>query len=224
MQAQAMNETVQPLTETAKPMIVTDTATTAKVLTITVTRENKDTKWGLVWCENDSEPNTLRVKNIRPGQAFAIYNESASVELQIEPGDRVISVNSVPGASMTTNAQEGFSMMRAELQKSTSVEIKVVKYAQQFKVTFTREDEQAFGLELHADDSPLVSRIVLDGAVDAQNQKLRQEGKLEQVVHEGMVVKSINGNADVKEFRKLLQNETRVELDMLRFDKSLHLA
>jgi hypothetical protein len=70
----------------------------------------------------------------------------------------------------------------------------------------------------------LVSRIVLDGAVDAQNQKLRQEGKLEQVVHEGMVVKSINGNADVKEFRKLLQNETRVELDMLRFDKSLHLA
>ena len=122
------------------------------------------------------------MKNIRPGQAFAIYNESASADVQIEPGDRVISVNSVPGASMTTNAQEGFSMMRAELQKSTSVEIKVVKYAQQFKVTFNRADWSYFGLELHADDSPLVSRIVLDGAVDAQNQKLRQEGKLEQAL------------------------------------------
>jgi len=120
---------------------------------------------------------------------------------------------------MTTNAQEGFSMMRTELQKSTSVEIKVVKYAQQFKVTFAREDDgTSFGLELHADDSPLVSRIVLDGAVDAQNQKLRQEGKLEQVVHEGMVVKSINGNADVKDFRKLLAAETKVDLEMLRFD------
>ena len=97
---------------------------------------------------------------------------------------------------------------------------KVVKYAQQFKVTFTREDEQAFGLELHADDSPLVSRIMLDGAVNAQNQKLREEGNLEQVVHEGMVVKSINGNADAKDFRKLLATETAVELDMLRFDKS----
>ena len=69
-----------------------------------------------------------------------------------------------------------------------------------------------------------VSRIVLDGVVDAQNQKLRQEGKLEQAVYDGMVVKSINGNADVKEFRKLLAAETKVELDMLRFDKSLHLA
>ena len=116
-------------------------------------------------------------------------------------------------------------MMRTELQKSTSVEIKVVKYAQQFKVTFTREDEgTSFGLELHADDSPLVSRIALDGAVDAQNQKLRQEGNLEQVVHEGMVVKSINGNADVKDFRKLLEAETKVELGMLRLDKSFHLA
>jgi len=75
---QANSETVAPVTETAKPTIVTDTATTAKVLSLTVTRANKDTKWGLVWCENDSEPNTLRVKNIRPGQAFNTYNESAS--------------------------------------------------------------------------------------------------------------------------------------------------
>ena len=83
----------------------------------------------------------MRVKNIRPGQAFAIYNESASADVQIEPGDRVISVNSVPGGSMTTNAQEGFSMMRAELQKSTSVEERVARlYVKNY-------------LSVHSDDS-----------------------------------------------------------------------
>merc|ERR1719421_2020089 len=115
MQAQALGESpgniTGPITETAAPTIVTDTATTAKVLTITVGRANKDTKWGLVWCENDSEPNTLRVKNIRPGQAFAAYNESAGPDLQIEPGDRIISVNAVPAApkegAPQPNAQEG---------------------------------------------------------------------------------------------------------------------
>jgi hypothetical protein len=228
MQAQALTEAggpqMPPVTETAKPTIVTDAATTAKVLTITVERTNKDTKWGLVWCENDSEPNTLRVKNIRPGQAFAAYNDAAGADVQIEPGDRIISVNAVPGANAATNPQEGFSMMRSELQKSTSVEIKVVKYAATFQVTFQREEGASLGLELHADDSPLVSRIVLDGAVDVQNQTLRGNGQLEQVVHEGMVVKAINGNQDVKEFRKLIAAETKVELDMQRFDKAFQLT
>jgi hypothetical protein len=224
LQAQAQSEVVAPLPESTKPTIVTDTATTAKVLNLTVTRANKDTKWGLVWCENDSEPNTLRVKNIRPGQAFALYNESASAELQIEPGDRLISVNSVPSAGSSVNAQEGFTMMRAELQKSTSVEIKVVKYSLHFEVTFTRDESSSFGLELHADDSPLVSRIVLDGTVDVQNQSLRSGGQLEKVVHEGMVLKAVNGNADVKEFRKLLAAEKEVKLEMMRFSKDYQLA
>jgi hypothetical protein len=224
MQAAANAEVLPPPTETAKPTMVTDLATTAKVLTITVARDNKDTKWGLVWCENDSEPNTLRVKNIRPGQAFAAYNSSAAEDMQIEPGDRIISVNSVPSTGSVVNAQEGFSMMRAELQKSTSVEIKVVKYATSFQVTFTRTDDTSFGLELHADDSPLVSRIVLDGAVDVQNQSFRAKGQLEQVVHEGMVVKSINGNSEIAEFRRLLAGETTVKMDVQRFDKAYLLA
>lgn len=134
-------------------------------------------------------------------------------------------MNSVPDVSKSTvNAQEGFSMMRAELQKSTEVAIKVVKYAPTFKVTFTRDEGASFGLELHSEESPLVSRIVLDGTVDAQNQSLRANGQLEQVVHEGMVVKSINDVSLVSDFRKILATELKVELDMKRFDKDYALA
>jgi hypothetical protein len=104
------------------------------------------------------------------------------------------------------------------------VEIKVVKYAPTFKVTFTRAEGASFGLELHAEDSPLVSRIVLDGAVDVQNQTLRGNGQLEQVVHEGMVVKAINESTDVKLFRKQMAEETKVELEMQRFDAKFQLA
>ena len=53
---------------------------------------------------------------------------------------------------------------------------------------------------------PFVLQIVIAGVFP------RRVSHILEVVHEGMVVKSINGNADVKEFRKLLQNETRVRL------------
>jgi hypothetical protein len=226
IQSQANAEKATTLTPTAPAvaMTVADTTGSANVMKINVTRENKDTKWGLVWCENDSEPSTLRVKCIRAGQAFATYNANAADDQQVEPGDRIVAVNQVVmGGSDPSNPQEGFSLMRNELQKSTSVELKVVKYPRNFAVEFSRGTE-SFGLELQGQHSPLVSRIVLDGAVDEQNQSFRTAGQLEKVLHEGMVVISVNGKADPKEFASLLATETKVSLEMERFNPNYTLS
>ena len=106
--------------------------------------------------------------------------------------------------------------MRAAL-KSNKVELTLVKYARKIKVILTRSEKETFGLQLHPQHSPQVASIEVDSVLDLQNGASCESGQLEQIVHEGMVVRSINGNSDPKAFDELLSSETTVVLEIERF-------
>jgi hypothetical protein len=187
-------------------------------VSLTVTRPSRESKWGLVWCENDAEPGTLRVKSIREGQAFATYNASVKPQLRIEPGTRLIAVNTVGQSSPDAGAPGSFAAMRSQLQSSTSVDLVVVKYRNRLTVDVARPADGTFGITLASREIPLITGITMESAVDEQNQQLRRMGNIQQVMHEGMSIVSINGEADTTKFPDLLNAETNVSLVLDRYN------
>jgi len=180
-----------------------------ETIKILVNRSDEKSKWGLVWCENDSEPGMLRVKSVRPGNAFAAYNATAKPAETIDTGDRVVSVNGVKQSSLPPD--ETFAEMRKALHTTTSATIEVLKFPKNLTVTVDRKASEGLGLEVGT-SSLNVQRVVLDCKLDNLNQLNRARKNFEQVVHEGMQILSANGEKETEKVRRVLDNELKVTL------------
>jgi len=179
-----------------------------EVIKVSVSRGDANAKWGLVWCETESEPGILRVKSIRPNAAFAKYNASCPPGETLVCGDRVFEINGVSN-EMSVDG-DIFKRFRDVLHTSVVADIKVLKFPRKVTVSLSRQPSQPLGLEVG--NSLIVQRVVLDGKLDVSNQANRASRNYGQVIHEGMQILSVNGATSQEEVRRILENEMNVTI------------
>ena len=126
--------------------------------TVTVSKDNL--RWGLLWWENESEPNAVRVRSILPEGAFWQLRKTVLI------GDYIISVNGVPNAQEVDD--RAFEQILQEFQKSTEVTLKLARFESAFTRKFNRSPGLDFGLQL--DDAGYITGIDVDSVIDSDNE------------------------------------------------------